>query len=498
VPHASAELEAEPDAVEADDNGGPGPAAREPEPVEPTPAPHSAPDLPPGEEGTEAPDDGEDVRRRGPRALPKRARPIRQSRTSVGDESGETTSPSPSQPAASAAPVRPARAALRQPGQRPRLVIEDQAEESDDRTLAERVKDVLYLNITGPRRPSAMAMAHYSRKLSSLISAGIPLVRSLRLLAERSTSNRALKSASFDVARDVERGMSLGEAFEKHPYVFDRLFIGVVRTGELGGILEEALRRLSEILERRALMRKRVVNALIYPAILVALAIATVVIIMVFVVPVFLGFFDSQGKELPRITQVVLGLSNHLSSWWHVEAILLIGGLVGLRYLIRTRDEWRRGYEAFLLSLPKFGHLFRLVNSAQVARTVGNLLAAGIPLWECLDVTARTSESRLLQIDVEAARDAVEQGRKLESSFRESRCVLSEFTDVVGIGEETGMLERLLLQLADDYEEDVRIQIDTLLELLKPALLLVLAGVVVFILLAVYLPYFSLINALGT
>lgn len=462
-------------------------ASQAPPQVAAAPAPKRAEVVPAGEEGTYK-DDEDAANGGGPaaRQLPKRARSIKAVRGTAGGNGGVDAD------SRALRGPRPGREA-----QRPRFQLEEPTEAEDDRSLPERLKDILYSNITGPRKPSAEVMAHYSRKLSSLISAGIPLVRALRLLAERSTSNRDLKSASFDVARDVERGMSLSEAFEKHPEMFDRLFVGVVKTGETGGILEEALRRLSEILERRAALRKRVKNALVYPVVLIILAIVVVAIIMIYIVPVFRDFFDQAGSDLPTPTLVVMGISDHLVNWWAVWLVALVGGVFGLRYLINTRPEWRRIYEHIRLRVPRMGALNRMVNTAHMARTVGNLLAAGIPLWECLTVTARTSESLLMREDIDAACTAVEEGRKLEASLRKSPCFTNEFVDVVGIGEEAGMLERLMLQLANDYEEDIRMQLEGLLELLKPALLIVLALIVVMILLAVYLPYFRMISAVG-
>jgi type II secretory pathway component PulF len=425
------------------------------------------------------------------RALPKRAKAVRTVRTTSATTTKAVEQDEDEQPR-SRRTVK-----FSERTERPRLIIDEPEEDQRPENFSEMMSAVLNMNIYGPRKPGLVTMARYSRKMASLLAAGIPLVRTLKIMAERATNNRDLKAATFDVARDVERGMSLASAMEEHPNIYDPVFVGVVRTGEAGGILEDSIRRLSDILSRKATLKRQIINAMIYPALLVIMAIITIWIIMVWVVPVFMEFFEQQGESLPSLTKLVVGLSNHFSAWGIWELIILV--ILGLwyRYMVKTRDDWKRGWERFTLKLYRIGYLVRLINSARFARTLSGLLAAGIPLWEGLGVASKTSESILVSDAIDDCREDVEEGQKLEPSLRDSTCFLPEFLDVVAIGEETGMLEKLLGQLADDYEEESRLQLQLLLELLKPLMLIVFSLIVVLILLAVYLPYFELMTGIG-
>jgi type IV pilus assembly protein PilC len=409
-----------------------------------------------------------------------------------------------------AAPLQPRGAAERRPvrgggasgtslrpqGARGRIVIEEPAEAKGRSTFSDKLDALLHFNVLGPRRPSLASLAHFTRKLSALISAGIPLVRSLKLLAERTVS-RDLKAATTAVARDVESGATFSESMSRHPVIFDQIIVSVVQIGEVGGILEESLRRLSEILDRKSRVRKQVAAAAMYPVVLSVLSIATVVVIMMTIVPQFVETFEYIDVELPGPTLFVIAVSDHLMSYWILDLVIAVVGVWLIRNWVSNTTSGRRQWERIMLRAPMVGSIVQLLNSARFCRTLGGLLSAGIPLWESLGVAGQTSESVLVGERVNRVRDAVEKGQKLEPTLRESKVFTEEMLDIVGIGEEAGMLDRMLLSLATDYEDEIQARLTTLIELLKPILLIVVGGCIVLILIAVYLPYFSIVKGIG-
>jgi type IV pilus assembly protein PilC len=429
------------------------------------------------------------------RALPQRAR-LTHSRSLRPPGAGRpASSPAPAASLAAAdddddddeAPAPPPRA--------PRVRIAEEPEEAPEESVSSRLDSLLRMKIGGGR-PGLGALAHFARKLSALITAGIPLVRCLKLLADR-TSQGELRAATEAVARDVESGSSLSDSMRRHPSVFDPLVISVVQIGEIGGILEESLRRLSEILERKATVRKQVTAAATYPLVLGLLAIAAVVVIMLTIVPQFEASFAEMDMELPPPTLFVIDISRHLQNYWHVDLLILVAVFLLLRRYATGTRTGQRLWEGLQLRLPAIGRIVQLVNSARFCRTLGGLLAAGIPLWESLGVAAETSESVLVSENLQRVRDAVEKGQKLEPTLREAHCFMPEMLDIVGIGEETGMLDKMLLSMAGDYEQEIEARLTTLIELLKPLLLIIIGGCIVLILIAVYMPYFNLVKGIA-
>jgi len=410
----------------------------------------------------------------------------------------------PGRPAEGGAPAwgesrrRRDEAPAEKPASRQRIILEDPlAQDEHQHGIGEWLSSVLSFRVGGSSRPSLQTLASFTRKLSALIQTGIPLVRALKLLADR-TPHQDLRAATAAVARDVEGGTRLTEAMQRHPKQFPPLMISVVRIGELGGILEESLRRLSDILERKARVRKLVRAAASYPLMLVTLSVLVVGVIMYTIVPLFQDTFRQSGVELPQVTLFIIAISDHIQAMWFLDLVVLIALFFALRFYISVSPTGRRQWEMLLLRLPLIGPIRRLLNSAQFCRTLGGLLASGIPLTESLGVAGDSSESVLVSDAALRVRDAVDQGGKLETNLRAAGCFMPEMLDVVGIGEETGTLDKMMLSLADNYEEEVQARLAALVELIQPVLLFFVGGCIIVILLAVYLPYFQLVNAVGT
>lgn len=340
--------------------------------------------------------------------------------------------------------------------------------------------------------PSSHAMAMYCRQLATLVDVGIPLLEALRILARRG-SNKRLASVSGYLARRVEEGVPLSVAMADHPSVFSPMFVGVVRAGEAGGILDESLRRLADLLERRAALRSRVVSALWYPAIALALEVIIIAIIVLYAMPKLLSAYPDHS-QLPGPTLALLGISNFVGTWWPLLLVLLIAVIVGIAYLLRT-SKGRSAWDRTKLYIPGVGNLSRKINVARFSRTLGNLTAAGIPLIDALDITAATADNAVVTPTLYRVRSAVERGEKMDNPMRSEPIFDDVVVDMVMVGDEAGALDTTLLKIADTYDLEVDASLRRMTAILEPLLIVLLGVSVAIIALAVFLPYFKLVNS---
>lgn len=338
---------------------------------------------------------------------------------------------------------------------------------------------------------STRQMAAYCRQLATLVDVGVPLLRSLKILAERSAHPK-LRKVTADVARRVEEGQAFSSALAAHPGVFSPMFISVVRTGEAGGILEEALRRLSELLERQAEIRRRVVGALIYPVITLIIEIIIIGIIMVYALPKLVAAYP-KPEDLPEITRVLMSISTWVATNWLIALIVLAAVVVGF-WLFRRTPSGRALTQSIALRLPLCGNLIRKINVERFSRTLGSLTAAGIPLIEALAITAETSDNEVLRRTLLRVRETVERGGKMDEPMRSEPVFDAMVVDMVMVGDEAGALDTMLLKLADIYDSEVDVALRSLSSILEPLLIVFLGLAVGFLAVAVFLPYVSLVN----
>lgn len=335
-------------------------------------------------------------------------------------------------------------------------------------------------------------LAVFSRQLSVLIDAELPLIQSLTILTEQ-TKSKYFKRVISRIKEDVEAGSTLNQAMRKHPKVFDDLYCNLVASGEQSGSLDIMLRRLAEYLENIVKIRSQVRQAMIYPAAVVSFAILVVMFMMWKVIPVFASVFLELGASLPFLTLAVLSLSQFVQNY----ILFIVIGMVGLVFLfryIRRTPQGRRIIDQGLLRMPLFGNLLKKVALSRLTRTLSTLLAGGVPMLESLKITSTTAGNVVIEDKVMEARKQVAEGTSLTDAFKETGQFPFMLNQMVGVGEATGTLDEMLVKLADFYDEEVEASVASLLSVLEPVLLILVGGMVGTIVVSMYLPIFSLMK----
>jgi type IV pilus assembly protein PilC len=335
-------------------------------------------------------------------------------------------------------------------------------------------------------------LAIYSRQLSVLIDAELPLIQSLNILAEQ-TKNKYFKRVIKDVRADVEAGSTLNQAKRKFPKVFDDLYCNLVASGEQSGSLDVMLRRLAEFLEKIVKLKAQVKQAMIYPSAILIFSIVVVIFMLWKVIPVFAAIFLELGAQLPFLTQIVVNLSNFIQKYILFVAIGLVAIVFAFRYWRKT-PSGRRIVDRFLLRLPLFGKLLEKVGLSRVTRTLSTLLSGGVPMLESLKITSSTSGNVIIEDYIMQARSMVAEGTSLRDALREKGRFPFMMIQMVGVGEATGTLDEMLTKLANFYDEEVETTVASLLSILEPLMLIFVGALVGGIVVSMYLPIFDLMN----
>jgi type IV pilus assembly protein PilC len=335
-------------------------------------------------------------------------------------------------------------------------------------------------------------LAIYSRQLSVLIDAELPLIQSLTILTEQ-TKNKYFKKVISSIKDDVEAGSTLNQAKRKFPKVFDDLYCNLVASGEQSGSLDIMLRRLAEYLEKIVKIRSQVRQAMIYPLAVVSFAVLVVVFMLWKVIPVFASIFLELGATLPFLTLAVLAVSKFVQNYILFVCLGMIGLVFLFRYIRRT-PRGRKVTDQGLLKVPLFGAILKKVGLARVTRTMSTLLTGGVPMLECLKITSATAGNVVVEENIMEARRQVAEGTSLTDAFRETGQFPFMLTQMVGVGEATGTLDEMLTKLADFYDEEVEASVAALLTVLEPILLILVGGMVGVIVVSMYLPIFSLMK----
>lgn len=339
-------------------------------------------------------------------------------------------------------------------------------------------------------------LAIFTRQLSVMIDAGLPLVQCLELLGKEEPDPRLARAIDL-VRADIEAGLSLADALERRGEAFDRLYTHMVAAGEAGGVLDVILKRLSAYIEKQVKLRAQVRSAMIYPSAVLSIAAIVVVVILWKVVPTFTLLFAGMGAVLPLSTRVVIALSNGL-----IEALpFLAGGGVGAAYLMRRYARTPRGrmrVDRTLLATPMIGKILRKVAVARFCRTLGTLVASGVPLLDGLDITARTAGNAVVEAAVRQVRARIERGETIAAPLRDTGVFPPMVPQMIGAGESTGALDAMLEKIAEFYEEEVDIAVAGLLTVLEPLLIAFLGVVVGGIVISMYMPLFDLIGKLSS
>jgi type IV pilus assembly protein PilC len=332
----------------------------------------------------------------------------------------------------------------------------------------------------------------FSRQFSTLINAGMPIVRSLYVLSEQ-TESKKLKEVIDAVRGDVEAGHSLSEALEKHPDVFNRLYVEMIRAGEIGGMLDGVLLRIADQLEKEADLRRKVKTAMIYPLFVMGFAFLTLTFLLIAIVPVFAGLFEDLGGTLPLPTRIVIGVSNILTSLWGIVVYLVLGAALFLFLRWRKTERGRKVWGRMSLRIPlKIGDVVHKVALARFARTLGTLSAAGVPILQALEITANSSGNWVVEDALLKSRDSVREGIPIYKPLESEAVFPPMVTRMVAVGEETGDIDGMLQKIAEFYESEVDAAVKALTSIMEPVMIIVVGGIVGVIIISMYLPMFKI------
>ncbi len=350
---------------------------------------------------------------------------------------------------------------------------------------------------TGPKLNkgvNAKNLAVFTRQFSVMIDAGLPLVQCLEILGSQE-EDKNFAAVILATRGDVEGGMSLADAMKKHPKVFDPLFTNMIAAGEAGGILDTILKRLAVYIEKAVKLKGQVKSAMVYPVAVVCIAVVVVGVILWKVIPTFASLFAGLGAELPLPTRVVIMASNGLVRFGPFILVGIGAAGWGLRAYYNTPNG-RMAIDRITLKLPVLGLLMRKIAVARFCRTLATLLASGVSILEALDITAKTAGNAVVEAALFATRKSIEGGETIAAPLRETAVFPPMVVQMIGVGEATGALDTMLSKIADFYEEEVDVAVAGLLTLLEPMMIALLGGVVGGIVIAMYMPIFSLISKL--
>lgn len=344
------------------------------------------------------------------------------------------------------------------------------------------------------RRVKTRIITEFARELATLQEAGLPLLRSLRSLEKQEKSRRFKKVIGY-IADDIEGGATLSEAMGRHPGSFNRLFVGMVAAGEKGGVLESILTNLADFMEKSERLKARVKSAMVYPAAVLIAAFGILLLLMAFVIPRFQPVLMEMGeKNFSAITRVVLGIASWIAQGYGWAFI--VATPIALHFLLRFSRRFRATrmiLDGITLKLPVLGGLSSKVSIARWTRTLGTLLGAGVPILDALEVTAQTTGNEIFSKMLRRIEEAIRQGDTFVNPMRQSKLMPDSVENMIGVGEETGDLDKMLIRVGDKYDERVDLQVSSLVSLLEPVMIILLGIIVLFIVLAILLPIINYI-----
>jgi type IV pilus assembly protein PilC len=331
----------------------------------------------------------------------------------------------------------------------------------------------------------------FTRQLATMIDAGLPLVQCLDILANQ-TENKAFKKVLFSVKNSVETGATFSDSLRRHPKVFDELYVNLVAAGEVGGILDTILNRLAIYIEKAVKLKGQLKSAMYYPAGIMVVALGVICVMLIKVIPTFEKMFKDLGNaKLPAPTLIVVHISHGFINNWYLIFGSMIGVVVGIN-LARRTDQGRELFDRMLLRIPILGPTLRKIIVARFTRTLGTLLASGVPILDALDICAKTAGNKVVQFAILRARDKIAEGHDMAGPLGESRVFPTMVVQMIGVGEQTGAMDTMLGKIADFYEEEVDAAVTGLTSLIEPVMMAFLGVVVGGLIIAMYLPIFKL------
>ncbi|MBI4681276.1 MAG: type II secretion system F family protein [Nitrospirae bacterium] len=333
----------------------------------------------------------------------------------------------------------------------------------------------------------------FTRQFATMIDAGLPLVQALEILSKQ-TENKALAKVIGEVKVDVEGGSTFADALKKHPRMFSELYANMVSAGEAGGILDTILNRLAQYIEKAMKLKKKVKGAMIYPSVIISVAILVIAIIMVFVVPTFAKMFATLGGVLPLPTRIIVAMSHFLAG---IGGLIVLASIIGIVVFIvqfRKTEKGKTIIDAIMLKFPIIGVLILKVAIAKFTRTLGTLVSSGVPILDSLEITAKTAGNKIIEKAVYEVRKGVSEGKTLADPLEKAKVFPPMVTQMISVGESTGAVDNMLNKIADFYDDEVDNAVANLTSMLEPLIMVFLGGSVGFIVVAMYLPIFKLIT----
>jgi len=363
-------------------------------------------------------------------------------------------------------------------------------------SVKEKPKDVSeYLPFLKPRiRTKELVI--FTRQFATMIDAGLPLVQCLQILADQN-DNKTFKDILREVKTDVEQGSTFADALGKHPKPFDALYVNLVAAGEIGGILDTILNRLAVYLEKADALARKVRGAMVYPSTVLTVAVGVVVLLLTKVIPTFEKMFADFGGTLPAPTQFVVSLSHWVQAWIGPAMIAAVALVIGFNTARRRSRRFRRQTDAIFLKTPVFGPLLRKVAVARFTRTLGTMIASGVPILDGLEIVAKTAGNVVIEEALYDVRSAISEGKTVAEPLSESEVFPGMVVQMIAVGEETGAMETMLGKIADFYDDEVDTAVEALTAMLEPLMMVFLGGTVGSLLIAMYLPIFKIAETIG-
>jgi len=346
-------------------------------------------------------------------------------------------------------------------------------------------------------RVSAKQITTFTRQLSTLQDAGLPILRSLKILWQQQKPG-VLKNTLDGIGGDVESGATLSEAMSRHPKAFDRLYVNMVQAGETGGVLDVILQRLAEFMEKAQRLKRRVVGAMIYPSVVICFSVMIVTGIMIFVVPKFRDIFKDFKTDLPTLTKYLMAVSTWVADDYGWAIIM--GSPFGVFFLIKLTGKSKAGkriIDMIKLRLPILGQIVMKTSIARFTRTLGTLLSAGVPILDALNITRDTVGNVVFENALQKVHDAIREGESFAGPLRAAKVCDSIVSNMIDVGEETGDLDKMLMKIADNYDEEVDVLVGSLVSLLEPIMVVTLGGIVGLIVVSLFLPLVKLIQSVS-
>jgi type IV pilus assembly protein PilC len=360
--------------------------------------------------------------------------------------------------------------------------------------ISAKAKEISIPSPFGKRVPQR-SIAIFTRQLATMIDAGLPLVQSLEILASQQ-DNKIFKGILREIREDVEGGSTFAGALKKHSNIFNDLYTNLVVAGEEGGILDNILNRLAAYIEKAEALKKKVKSALVYPSVIIAVAIGVVAILLVFVIPVFEQMFSSAGQQLPLPTLIVVVISKYVRKY----AFIFIPAFILLIFLLRKYHQTENGktvMDRMLLKAPVFGDLFRKIAVARFSRTLGTLVSSGVPILDGLNIVSKTAGNKVIETAILNARNSIREGETIAEPLSRSNIFPPMVIQMISVGESTGALDSMLTKIAEFYEDEVDVAVSNLTSMLEPLLMIFLGVVIGGVVIAMYLPIFNMASAVG-